>query len=79
LRVIGCAVATIACFGPKGASWLNMIECEFSVIARQCLDRRIAPIGCLRSEVLALLQRLLLPLLKRFYRRSGRQMCYDCC
>lgn len=43
-------------YTPKGASWLNMIECEFSVIARQCLDRRIATIECLRSEVLALLQ-----------------------
>lgn len=43
-------------YTPKGASWLNMIECEFSVIARQCLDRRIATIECLRSEVLALLE-----------------------
>jgi hypothetical protein len=43
-------------YTPKGASWLNMIECEFSVISRQCLDRRIATIECLRSEVLALLQ-----------------------
>jgi hypothetical protein len=42
-------------YTPKSASWLNMIECEFSVIARQCLDRRIATIECLRSEVLALL------------------------
>jgi recombinational DNA repair ATPase RecF len=43
-------------YTPKGASWLNMIECEFSVISRQCLDRRIATIEQLRSEVLALLQ-----------------------
>jgi DDE superfamily endonuclease len=43
-------------YTPKGASWLNLIECEFSVIARQCLDRRIATIECLRSEVLALLE-----------------------
>jgi transposase len=43
-------------YTPKGASWLNMIECEFSVISRQCLDRRIASIEHLRSEVLALLQ-----------------------
>lgn len=42
-------------YTPKGASWLNMIECEFSVISRQCLDRRIATIERLRSEVLALL------------------------
>ena len=43
-------------YTPKGASWLNMIECEFSVISRQCLDRRIATIERLRSEVLALFQ-----------------------
>ena len=43
-------------YTPKSASWLNMIECEFSVIARQCLDRRIATIERLRSEVLALLK-----------------------
>lgn len=43
-------------YTPKGASWLNMIECEFSVIARQCLDRRIATIERLRREVLALLE-----------------------
>lgn len=43
-------------YTPKGASWLNMIECEFSVISRQCLDRRIATIECLGSEVLALLE-----------------------
>lgn len=42
-------------YTPKSASWLNMIECEFSVIVRQCLDRRIASIERLRSEVLALL------------------------
>lgn len=41
-------------YTPKSASWLNMIECEFSVISRQCLDRRIATIEDLRSEVLAL-------------------------
>ena len=43
-------------YTPKSASWLNMIECEFSAIARQCLDRRIATIEHLRSEVLALLE-----------------------
>lgn len=43
-------------YTPKSASWLNMIECEFSVIARQCLDRRIATIERLRSEVLGLLE-----------------------
>lgn len=43
-------------YTPKGASWLNMIECEFSSISRQCLDRRIATIERLSSEVLALLE-----------------------
>jgi hypothetical protein len=43
-------------YTPKSASWLNMIECEFSVVSRQCLDRRIASIEELRSEVLALLE-----------------------
>ena len=43
-------------YTPKRASWLNMIECEFSVISRQCLDRRIATREQLSKEVLALLQ-----------------------
>jgi len=42
-------------YTPKGASWLNMIECEFSAVSRQSLDRRIATIEQLRSEALALL------------------------
>lgn len=42
-------------YTPKGASWLNMIECEFSAISRLCLNRRIATIDKLRNEVLALL------------------------
>jgi hypothetical protein len=42
-------------YTPKAASWLNMIECEFAVVSRQCLNRRIATIDTLRSEVLALL------------------------
>jgi len=41
-------------YTPKSASWLNMIEIEFSAIARQCLNRRIPTIDVLRSEVLAL-------------------------
>lgn len=43
-------------YTPKSASWLNMIECEFSVISRQCLDRRIATVEQLGREVLALLE-----------------------
>ena len=41
-------------YTPKSASWLNMIECEFAVIARLCLNRRIPTMEQLRSEVLAL-------------------------
>lgn len=40
-------------FTPKAASWLNMIEIEFSVLARQCLDRRIPTVEKLRYEVMA--------------------------
>jgi hypothetical protein len=43
-------------YTPKSASWLNMIECEFSAISRQCLDRRIATVEQLCTEVLALLK-----------------------
>jgi transposase len=28
-------------YTPKHGSWLNMAEMEFSVLQRQCLDRRI--------------------------------------
>jgi hypothetical protein len=28
-------------YTPKSASWLNMIEIEFSALSRQCLQRRI--------------------------------------
>lgn len=40
---------------PKSASWLNMIEIEFSALTRLCLNRRIPTIDQLRSEVLALI------------------------
>ena len=43
-------------YTPKSASWLNMIECEFSAISRQCLDRRIPTQEQLEREVLALIQ-----------------------
>jgi hypothetical protein len=38
---------------PKHASWLNMAETELSVLARQCLDRRIAEREILAREVAA--------------------------
>jgi DDE superfamily endonuclease len=43
-------------YTPKSASWLNMIECEFSVVARQCLNRRIPTIKQLEKEVLAIIK-----------------------
>ncbi len=42
-------------YTPKGASWLNMIECEFSVLSRQCLNRRIPTQAQLEHAVLTLL------------------------
>ena len=44
------------CYTPKSASWLNMIEIEFSALARGCLNRRIATKAHLRREVLAFFQ-----------------------
>jgi len=38
---------------PKHGSWLNVAECELSVVARQCLDRRIPDLGALTREVAA--------------------------
>lgn len=43
-------------YTPKSASWLNMIECEFSAVARQCLNRRIPTIEQLEKEVLAIIK-----------------------
>ena len=40
-------------YTPKHGSWLNMAELEFSVLARQCLDRRIAGLEALRKQVSA--------------------------
>lgn len=37
---------------PKCASWMNMIEIEFSALSRQCLNRRIPSINQLSKEVL---------------------------
>lgn len=42
-------------YTPKAASWLNMIEIEFSALARLCLKRRIPSQAQLESEVLALI------------------------
>lgn len=42
-------------YTPKAASWLNMIEIEFSALARLCLKRRIPTIKQLEREVSALI------------------------
>jgi hypothetical protein len=43
-------------YTPNSASWLNMIEIEFSALSRQCLNRRIPTQEMLEREVLALVQ-----------------------
>ena len=44
-------------YTPKHGSWLDMAECELSVLSRQCLDRRIADKPALTAEVAAWQQR----------------------
>jgi len=43
-------------YTPKSASWLNMIEIEFSALSRECLNRRIPTLELLAKEVLALVK-----------------------
>src|ERR671914_722097 len=38
-------------YTPKHGSWLNMAECEFAVLATQCLGRRIADGETLKQEI----------------------------
>ncbi len=38
-------------YTPKHGSWLNIAECEFSVLGRQCLNRRIDSVQFLGHEV----------------------------
>src|SRR6185312_1893238 len=40
-------------YAPVHASWLNMAELELSVLARQCLSRRLADAATLAAEVAA--------------------------
>lgn len=40
-------------YTPKHASWLNMAEIEFSVLERQCLDRRLPSREAVTREVTA--------------------------
>jgi transposase len=43
-------------YTPKKASWLNMIEIEFSALSKQCLNQRIASKEELTREVLSLVK-----------------------
>jgi len=43
-------------YTPPKASWLNMIEIEFSAVSRLCLDRRIPSKVELEKEVLAIVK-----------------------
>jgi transposase len=38
-------------FTPKHGSWLNVAECEFAVLTRQCLSRRVGTMAELRRRV----------------------------
>lgn len=40
-------------YTPKHGSWLNMAEIEFSILSKQCLDRRIPDQATLKREVQA--------------------------
>lgn len=40
-------------YTPIHGSWLNMAELEWSVLARQCLDRRIPDVATLETEIAA--------------------------
>jgi len=53
-------------YTPEHGSWLHMAECELSVLARQCLSRRIGDIETLTQEAVAWEQE-----------RNGRQVRID--
>ena len=38
-------------YTPKHGSWLNMVEIELSVLASQCLDRRLADTATVQREI----------------------------
>ena len=42
-------------YTPKAASWLNMIEIEFSALTRLCLKRRIPTLAKLEHEVMTII------------------------
>lgn len=43
-------------YTPKLASWLNMIEIEFSALSKQCLNRRIPSMEQLEKEILIIVK-----------------------
>jgi DDE superfamily endonuclease len=43
-------------YTPKSASWLNIIEIEFSALAKQCLNRRIPTQEMLEKEILTIVK-----------------------
>lgn len=43
-------------YTPKSASWLNMIEIEFSALSKQCLNRRIPSQEMLEKQVLTIVK-----------------------
>jgi hypothetical protein len=43
-------------YTPVHASWLNIAECELSVLRRQCLKRRLPDIDTVQREVAAWVQ-----------------------
>jgi transposase len=43
-------------YTPKGASWLNMIEIEFSALSKQCLSRRIPTKQMLEQQMDAIIK-----------------------
>jgi transposase len=43
-------------YTPKGASWLNMIEIEFSALSKQCLSRRIPTKQMLEQQIKAIVE-----------------------
>ncbi len=40
-------------YTPKHGIWLNIAEIEFSILSKQCLDRRIPDQATLKTEVAA--------------------------
>jgi hypothetical protein len=58
-------------YTPKHASWLNMVEIEFSVLSRQCLNRRIPNIETMKQEVSAWT-------VERNRQRATVDWCFNC-